>query len=103
MKISDYDFIIPHQTSIRAIKSALRADREYGKYSEDESPEALLVLQEYGNTASTSHFVALYQGLKEKKIKEGSRVGFHAFASGMTFGFASATIGALKVEHGDID
>ncbi|MBW2638158.1 MAG: 3-oxoacyl-ACP synthase [Deltaproteobacteria bacterium] len=103
MKPSDYDFIIPHQTSIRAIKSGLKAHREYGNYSKEEMPEALFSLQEYGNTASTAHFVVLYNSLKEKIIKEGSRVGFHAFASGITFGFISATIGALKVDHGNID
>jgi len=100
-KPSDYDFIIPHQTSVRAIKAGLKAYREYGGYSPEEMPEALFALQEYGNTSSTSHFVTLYKALKEKKIKEGSRVGFHVFASGITIGFASATIGALKVEHGD--
>jgi 3-oxoacyl-[acyl-carrier-protein] synthase-3 len=95
----DWDFAIPHQTSIRAVDAGMQEWSEYAKrnssYLKRPVPEILYSLQEYGNTASTSHFVVLYDGLREKRIKEGSKVLFLSFASGIVIGLLFATIGKL--------
>jgi 3-oxoacyl-[acyl-carrier-protein] synthase-3 len=90
----NYDFVIVHQTSERAIHSFLDTSRDF--FSKD-MPEPLFSLHEYGNTSSTTHFVALYKGLKEKKVKKGSRILFVVAASGLGIGCLSSTIGNLKV------
>ena len=90
----DYDYVIPHQTSERAI---LHADELLGEYFNKKMPEPLFSLHEYGNTSTTTHFAVFYKALKEGKIKKGSRLAFVSIASGIQFGVLSATIGDLGV------
>jgi 3-oxoacyl-[acyl-carrier-protein] synthase III len=88
-----FDYIIQHQIGARAISSFTRVG---GAMFETEMPESLSVVEELGNTATTSHFVTLYQHLKEKKVKKGSKVLMVPAASGIVIGCLSTTITALE-------
>lgn len=93
--VNDIDYIIPHQTSDRAIKAAF--DRCKGDYIGNTIPEILISLNDFGNTSTTSHFVVLHDYIKKGKIKEGSNVLFFILASGIVIGFVLAKIGKLEV------
>ncbi|MBN2159342.1 MAG: 3-oxoacyl-ACP synthase [Spirochaetes bacterium] len=96
-QMDDYDFNIYHQTSPKVIELF----RQHLKYYFNWEPRGVIVnVDEYGNTASTSHFVALHNAIKEKKIPRGSRVLFYSAASGLVLGLLSAKIGSLGVRDG---
>ncbi|MHA1147132.1 MAG: 3-oxoacyl-ACP synthase III family protein [Promethearchaeota archaeon] len=99
-KLSDFDYVIPHQTSVKAIKMGFEAIRKQLNAPKDEIPEVLLSVDEYGNTSSTAVMVALYKSLKEDTFKPYSRVVFFAMASGLVLGFIVAKIGDLKIKEG---
>lgn len=96
----DIDFIIPHQTSARAIESAMELCLPLMQSSagSGHEPEVLFSVGEFGNTASTSHFVVLYDKLKKGKIKPGSRILPIALASGIILGAMLITLGNLEVD-----
>jgi len=56
-----------------------------------------MVVQDYGNTASTSHSLVLYEALKEKKLGKGSKIAILTTASGIQVGVVSLTLGELEV------
>ncbi len=88
----NYDFWIHHQFSAPAITyiSELTA-----KHFGTTVPETLNVLEEFGNTASTSHFVVLHEHLKAQRVPKGSKVLMIPSASGMVYGYLAATISRL--------
>lgn len=92
----DFDYVIPHQTSTKAIREALNLCSQ----ELDVLPEALISLDQFGNTSSTSHFVVLHDHLNRKQLKKNSKVLFLALASGIVIGFVSATIGKLEACYG---
>ena len=92
----DYNYVIPHQTSSRAIHEALKLCSLHL----DVIPETLISLDKFGNTASTSHFVVLHEHLTAKRLKKNSKVLFLALASGIVVGFVLATIGKLEACYG---
>ena len=94
----DYDYAIPHQTSVGAIKSG---SREWRNFFKTRVPESLISVDQYGNTASTSHFLVLYKSLQDRTIDRGARLLFVGLASGITIGFLSATIGRLEIKNGN--
>jgi 3-oxoacyl-[acyl-carrier-protein] synthase-3 len=66
----------------------------------DAIPEALISLDTFGNTASTSHFVVLHKHLAERRLKSNSKILFLALSSGIVVGFILATIGKLEACYG---
>lgn len=88
-----FDFIIHHQFSSRALEyiNAL-LERESGVTA----PASLTVLEDFGNTASTSHFVALHEHLKRGTIQPGSKILVVPSASGMVYGQLAVRISALR-------
>lgn len=95
---TDFDYVIVHQTSKRAITTALELCVPlFQKEGNPYFPETLISLDKYGNTSSTSHFVVLYDYLQQGKIKPGSRVLFIILASGLMMGIVAATIGHMEV------
>jgi len=92
----DYDYVIPHQTSTRAIQTALELCSRHLEVL----PEILISIDKFGNTASTSHFIVLHDHLASKSLKKNSKVFFMALASGIVIGFVSATIGKLEACYG---
>ncbi|MEU6829603.1 3-oxoacyl-[acyl-carrier-protein] synthase III C-terminal domain-containing protein [Nocardia beijingensis] len=87
-----YDYWIHHQFSAPAIEyiSDL-TERHFGT----PMPQALNVLHDYGNTASTSHFLVLHEYLARQKIPKGSKVLMIPAASGIVSGYLAATISRL--------
>jgi 3-oxoacyl-[acyl-carrier-protein] synthase-3 len=83
IQMDDIDHIIPHQTSERSIMSGVKKLSEYfGK-----APKNVVInLKDYGNTASTTVFLALYRYLKDGLIKKGERIMLICYASGLVVG-----------------
>lgn len=89
---SDFTHVIPHQTSERAIRSALALCGEtFG-----DIPHTCVALDRFGNTSSTSHFVVLDDYIKRGEIKSGDRILMLVLASGIVLGVASVKLGNLK-------
>ncbi len=94
--IDDYDVVIPHQTSAHAIEMGALAFR---KYFQRDIPRFLSVVAEFGNTSTTTHFLALQNAIREGQIKQGDRVLFMVMASGLVLGFVSFTVDFLEASH----
>lgn len=91
--MEQFDYIIHHQVSARAIEN-------FSKYAEPifnaKMPESLSCVETLANTATTSHFVVLHEYLKQNRLKKGSKILFVPAASGLVTGFVSATISSLE-------
>lgn len=97
LTLDDIDHIIPHQTSIRAIRSGYKHLTHYFGVP----PRNVIVnLEEFGNTSSTTHFLALYRFLKEGAFKEGERLALIALASGLIIGMVIFIMDDLVNRYG---
>ncbi|MCX7816227.1 MAG: hypothetical protein N2317_01780 [Syntrophales bacterium] len=97
ISLGDIDHIIPHQTSIRAISSG----RKHLAHYFGMPPRNVIVnLEEFGNTSSTTHFLALYRFLKERAFQEGDRLALIALASGLVIGVIIFTMDDLVYRYG---
>ncbi|AYF73518.1 3-oxoacyl-ACP synthase [Nocardia yunnanensis] len=89
-----YDHVIHHQFSAPAVEFVAKiVEREF----DAPHPPALMVLDRFGNTASTSHFVVLHDALRQQRIASGAKVLMVPAASGVVTGFLSVTLGDLRV------
>ena len=79
LKTDDIDCSIPHQANTRIIESV-------AKFAKLPMDRVYMNLQRYGNTSAASTLIALYEAVKEGKIKKGNRVVMVAFGAGMTWG-----------------
>ena len=89
-----FDYVVHHQVGAKFI------DRIAGlgaKFLEAPSPESLSVVEKYGNTSSTSHFVVLHDHLKSNGVEKGTKFLLVPAASGVVTGCLSATISSLEV------
>lgn len=93
--IGDVDWVIPHQTSARAIRKGMAevAEALGGAPRHD----AVVTVDRYGNTASTTHTVALVEELQAGRLRAGDRVALVALASGLEIGVVLVTIDAELV------
>ena len=97
MTLDDIDWLIPHQTSVRAIRSAERVLAE----RLGEHPKHMVVtVDELGNTASTTLFVALHRYLSEGKLHRGDKILLLSVASGLQVGVVLFELDDLEVSHG---
>ena len=93
----DIDFVIPHQTSERAILSgAKRISSKIGA----EPKNMVINLREYGNTASTTHFIAMHRYLREGKFEKGDQIMLMCFASGLVVGVVIFKMDDLVENYG---
>ena len=83
LSVQDIDCLIPHQANLRI----LNAVTERTGIAPD---KVFINLDRYGNMSAASTVVALYEAVKEGKIKKGSNVVLVAFGSGLTW--AACTI-----------
>jgi len=90
-----FDYIVHHQVGLKAVANFSRFGAPL--FGSEEMPPPLNVLEDLGNTASTSHFVVLHQHLKKKTLKKGAKVLLVPAASGVVTGCVSTTISALEV------
>jgi 3-oxoacyl-[acyl-carrier-protein] synthase-3 len=92
VSIQDIDWLIPHQTSTRAIQSGTKSL----KATLGGIPKHIVNnLKEFGNTASTSIFIALHKLLKEQRFRAGDKILLQAFASGVVCGCVIFTMDEL--------
>ncbi len=89
-----FDHVIHHQVGTLAMHLFSKvAGPELGH----EVPRSLSCVEEYGNTATTSHFVVLDHHLRQGRIQRGNKILFVPAASGIVTGCVSATISSLEV------
>jgi 3-oxoacyl-[acyl-carrier-protein] synthase III len=93
--LSDIDYLIPHQTSARAIR---QGTQEFARRLGAKPKHVVVNLEEYGNTSSTTLFVALHKYLGEQRMHKGDRVMLLSLASGIEIGIAIFTIDN-QVDH----
>ncbi len=77
------DLVIPHQTSIRAIRAGRRHFAEH--FGEDAAAWGVS-LSEYGNTATCTHFIALAEAIAAGTCQPNRHIMFLVFASGLVVG-----------------
>jgi 3-oxoacyl-[acyl-carrier-protein] synthase-3 len=98
-RIGDVDWLIPHQTSVRAIRSAERALAEQlGAHPR----HTVVTVDEYGNTASTTLFVALHRGLTDHRFVTGDKILLLSVASGLEVGVVLFEMDELEASHGHL-
>jgi 3-oxoacyl-[acyl-carrier-protein] synthase-3 len=97
LRLADIDWLIPHQTSARAIRAGERTLSErFGG-----GPRHMVInVEDFGNTSSTTHFVALHRLLTEGRIKAGDKLMLLALASGLEIGVILLVMDELQESHG---
>jgi 3-oxoacyl-[acyl-carrier-protein] synthase III len=92
--LDQYDYVIVHQVTEKLVKFYLK---EFGAVNGLKNLPTLMSAGDYGNTASTTLFLVLYHGLKQKKIRKGDKIFLISLASGACYGHLSFTMGDLEV------
>ncbi|MCV7351179.1 3-oxoacyl-ACP synthase III family protein [Mycobacterium parmense] len=90
ISIHDIDHVITHQTSARAIRKGMARMSE--SFGDRPRHDAVITVDRYGNTASTTHTVALVEELEAGHIAAGERVALLALASGLEIGVVLLTL-----------
>lgn len=90
-----FQHLIMHQTSRTALTSATRAINRLLKRPVCHAGNTIDNLEQRGNTASTTHFVALADGIASGRIRSGDRIIFAISGSGLTLGTALYTLDDL--------
>lgn len=90
ISMHDIDHVITHQTSARAIRKGMAAVTE--SFGEGPRHDAVITVDRYGNTASTTHTVALVEELEAGRIRAGETVALIALASGLEIGVVLLTL-----------
>jgi 3-oxoacyl-[acyl-carrier-protein] synthase III len=100
IKMSDIDHVITHQTSSRAIVKGMAAFVE--ALGDAPRHDAVITVDRYGNTASTSHTVAFVEELESGRINPGETFAMIVLASGLEIGFVLLNVDEeLLATHGD--
>ena len=86
----DIDHVITHQTSARAIRKGMAAVS--ASFGEGPRHDAVITVDRYGNTASTTHTVALVEELEAGRIRPGETIALIALASGLEIGVVLLTV-----------
>lgn len=95
--LGEVDWMIPHQTSVRAIKAGERVLAE----KLGAAPKHMVItVDEYGNTASTTLFLALHRYLTEGRFHAGDKVLLLSVASGLEVGVVLFVMDELEHTHG---
>ena len=90
ISIHDIDHVITHQTSARAIRKGMVAVSD--EFGDRPRHDAVITVDRYGNTASTTHTVALVEELQAGHIRPGETVALIALASGLEIGVVLLTV-----------
>ena len=86
----DIDHVITHQTSARAIRKGMAAVT--ASFGDSPRHDAVITVDRYGNTASTTHTVALVEELEAGRIRPGETIALIALASGLEIGVVLLTV-----------
>jgi len=98
LRMSQIDHLIPHQTAKHSIQMGAAS---FEKYFGEKPANIILNLEENGNTASTTHFTALYRCLEEKRFRKGDKIMLLSFASGLVIGVVIFTINDIIDSYGN--
>ena len=90
ISLHDIDHLITHQTSARAIRKGMAAWSK--SFGDAPRHDAVITVDRYGNTASTTHTVALVEELEAGHIQPGETVALIALASGLEIGIVLITL-----------
>ena len=90
ISIHDIDHVITHQTSARAIRKGMARISE--SFGDKPRHDAVITVDRYGNTASTTHTVALVEELEAGHIRPGETIALIALASGLEIGIVLLTL-----------
>jgi len=90
-----FQHLIMHQTSRMTLNGARREINDLLKRNVCNDNNTINNLENRGNTASTTHFIALSDQIKENKIHSGDKLVFSISASGLTIGTALYTLDDL--------
>ncbi|MEU2718406.1 3-oxoacyl-[acyl-carrier-protein] synthase III C-terminal domain-containing protein [Streptomyces sp. NPDC007205] len=89
-----FDYVIQHQVGTRFVEYVNAVgEAEFGT----PMPQSLSIVEEFGNTASTSHLLVLRQHLRAGTARQGAKYLLVPAASGVVTGALSATISQLGV------
>jgi 3-oxoacyl-[acyl-carrier-protein] synthase-3 len=95
----DVDWVITHQTSARAIRKGMAHVIE--AVGDAPRHDAVITVDRYGNTASTTHTVALVDLIEAGRLRAGDTVALIALASGLELGVILFTVDEeLVAGHG---
>jgi 3-oxoacyl-[acyl-carrier-protein] synthase-3 len=90
ISMHDIDHVITHQTSARAIRKGMAAVT--ASFGDRPQHDAVITVDRYGNTASTTHTVALVEELEAGRIRPGETIALIALASGLEIGVVLLTV-----------
>jgi 3-oxoacyl-[acyl-carrier-protein] synthase-3 len=97
LEFDEIDYFIPPQTSARAIKKGVK---EFSERMGSAPKHVVVTVDEFGNTSSTSHFVALWKYLREGRFATEDRVLLLSIASGLEVGVVIFTVDELMGRYG---
>ncbi len=97
LEFDEIDYFIPHQTSARAIKKGVK---EYSEILGGAPKHVVVTVDEFGNTSSTTHFVALWKYLREGRFAKEDRVLLLSIASGLEVGIVIFKVDQLVGRYG---
>ncbi|HEU4615938.1 MAG TPA: 3-oxoacyl-[acyl-carrier-protein] synthase III C-terminal domain-containing protein [Kofleriaceae bacterium] len=97
VRLGDIDWFIPHQTSVRALRSG---ERVLAERAGEHPRHMIITVDEYGNTASTTLFLALHRYLAEHQIHAGDKVLLLSLASGLEVGVVLFVVDEMEDRHG---
>lgn len=90
LALHDIDHVITHQTSARAIHKGMA--ELTAQFGDAPAHDAVITVDRYGNTASTTHTVALVEELVAGRIQPGETVALVSLASGLEIGIVLLTL-----------
>jgi 3-oxoacyl-[acyl-carrier-protein] synthase III len=93
----EIDYFIPHQTSARAIQKGVQ---EFSESMGGAPKHVVVTVDEFGNTSSTTHFVALWKYLREGRFAKDDRVMLLSIASGLEVGIVIFKVDQLLERYG---
>jgi len=100
LSINEINWLIPHQTSRSSIISGAN---HYLECFGEKPGQIVINLKETGNTASTTHFLALYRYLNKKRFNENDIVMLLCFASGLIIGVVIFKMNKMVHRYGNIN
>jgi 3-oxoacyl-[acyl-carrier-protein] synthase-3 len=98
LSFGSIDWVIPHQTSARAIE---KGTEEIAQRLGVRPKNVVVNVGERGNTASTTHFVALYDYLRARRFNGGDKIMLISFASGLEVGVLIFEMDELMERYGN--
>jgi 3-oxoacyl-[acyl-carrier-protein] synthase-3 len=98
LSLKEIKWLIPHQTSRSSIISGAN---HYLNCFGEKPGQIVITLKETGNTASTTHFLALHKYLNERRFSEDDNVMLLCFASGLIIGVVIFKMNEMVYRYGN--